>query len=104
MEENKYLKLDFFQGILLFVISCLCSLLKHAKHIFLYLLHSNDDHENIAIVYPPLKFLHVYPHYITNFDKTIPSGPCDDHNQVDEPHETRFDISSLALDPTPSKT
>jgi hypothetical protein len=104
MEENKYLKLDFFQGILLFVISCLWSFLEHAKQIFLYLLHSNDDHENLAIVYPPLKVVHAYPHCITDFDKKIPSGPCDDHNQVDEPHETRVDISSPALDPTPSKT
>jgi hypothetical protein len=104
MEENKYLKMDFFQGILFFVISCLWSFLEHAKQIFLYLLHSNDDHENLAIVYPPLKVVHAYPHCITDFDKNYPSGPCDDHNQVDEPHETRDDISSPALDPTPSKT
>ena len=54
--------MDFFQGILLFVISCLCSFLEHAKQIFLYLLHSNGDHENLAIVYPPLKVEHAYPH------------------------------------------
>jgi hypothetical protein len=103
MEENKYLKMDFFQGILLFIISCLCFFLEHAKQIFLYLLHSNDDHEDLAIIYPPLKFLHAYPHCITNVDKKFPSGPCDDHNQVDKSHETRVDISSPALDPTPSK-
>jgi hypothetical protein len=68
------------------------------------MLHSNDDHDNLAIAYPPLKFLHAYPHCITDFDKIFPSRPCDDHNQVDEPHETKVDISSLALDPTLSKT
>ena len=104
MEENKYLKLEFFQGILLFVISFLWSFPEHARKKFIYLLHYNDDHGNLAIVYPPLKFVHAYPHYITDFDQTIPSGPCDDHNQVDEPHETKVDISSPALDPTPSKT
>jgi hypothetical protein len=103
MEENKYLNLDFFQGILLFVVSCLWSFLEHVKQFFLYLLHSNDDYENLAIVYPPLKFVHTYPHRITDFDKKIPSKPCDDHNQFDEPHETKYDISPLLLDPTPSK-
>ena len=62
MEENKYLKLDFFEGILLFVIGCLCFFLEHAKQIFLYLLHSNDDHEKLAIIYPPIKVSHAYPH------------------------------------------
>jgi hypothetical protein len=71
MEENKYLKLDFFQGILLFVISYLWSFLEHAKQIFLYLLHTNDDHENLTIVHPPLKVVHAYPHYITDFDKNF---------------------------------
>jgi hypothetical protein len=104
MEENKYLKLDFFQGILLFVISCLWSFLEHARQMFLPLLHSNDDHENLSIIYPPLKVVHAYPHCITDFDKKFPSQPCDDHNQVNEPHETRFDISPPALDPTHSKT
>jgi hypothetical protein len=104
MEENRYLKWDLLQSILLFVISYLCSFLEYAKQIFLYLLHSNDDHENLEIVYPPLKVVHAYPHCITDFDKKIPSGPCDDHNQVDEPHETKADISPLVLDPTSSKT
>jgi hypothetical protein len=104
MEENRYLKWDLLQSILLFVISYLCSFLEYAKQIFLYLLHSNDDHENLEIVYPPLKFVHAYPHCITDFDKKNSSGPCDDHNQVDEPHETKADISPLVLDPTSSKT
>jgi hypothetical protein len=104
MEENKYLNLEFFQGILLLGISCLWSFHEHAKQIFLYLLHSNYDHENLEIIYPPLKFVHAYPHCITDFDKKVPPGPCDDHNQVDEPHETKSDISFPTLDPTPSKT
>jgi hypothetical protein len=66
-------------------------------------LHSNDDHEYFAIIYPPLKFVHAYPHYITDVDKKIPSRPCNDHNQVDKSHETRVDISSPVLEPTPFK-
>jgi hypothetical protein len=104
MEENRYLKWDLLQIILLFVISYPCSFLEHAKQVFLYLLHSNNEHENLAIVYPPLKVIHAYHHYITDFDKIFPSGPCDDHNQLDEPHETKADISPLVLDPTSSKT
>jgi hypothetical protein len=65
--------------------------------------HSNDDHEYIVIIYPPPKFVHAYPHHITDVDKKFPSGPFDDQNQVDKSHETRVDISSPALDPTPSK-
>ena len=103
MEENKYLNLDFFQGILFFVIICLWSFLEHVKQFFLYLLHSNDDHENLAIVYPPLKFVHIFPHGITDFDQNITSEPCDDHSQVDETHEIKDDISPLVLDPKPSK-
>jgi hypothetical protein len=75
---------------------------EHAKQIFLYLLHSNDDHENLAIVYHPPKFVHISPHFITYFDQNIPSEPCDDHSQVDEPHETKDDVSPLVLDSTPS--
>jgi hypothetical protein len=103
MEENRYLKWDLFQSILLFVISYLCSFLEHAKQIFLYLLHFNDDHEKLAIIYPPLKVAHAYPHCITDFDKKIPSGPCDDHDQVDEPHEAKADVSPPVLGPTSSK-
>ena len=96
MGENKYLKLSFFQDIIFFVINYLLSFLEHAKQIFLYLLHSNDDHENILLVYPPLKVVHIFPHCITNFDQNI---PC----QVDEPHEIKADVSPPVLDPTPSK-
>jgi hypothetical protein len=80
MGENKYLKLSFFQDILCFVTNYLLFFPQHAKHIFLYLLHSNDDHENLALVYPPLKFEHISPHCITDFDQNIPSEPCDDHS------------------------
>jgi hypothetical protein len=104
MEENKYLKLDFFQGILLFVISCLWSFPEHARQIFLYLLHANDDHDNLEIIYPPLKVIQISPQFITDFDKNIPSKPCDNHDQVDEPHEAKADISPPVLDPTSSKT
>jgi hypothetical protein len=103
MGENKYLKLSFFQDIIFFVINYLLSFPEHAKQIFLYLLHSNDDHENLEIVYPPLKVIHISPQFITDFDQNLPSEPCDNHNQVDEPHETKADISPLVLDPTPSK-
>jgi hypothetical protein len=69
---------------------------------FLYLLHSNDDHENIAIVYP-LKFAHTYPHCVADLDKNIPSKPCDNQDRVDKPHEARADISPPVPDPTSSK-
>jgi hypothetical protein len=69
MGEKKCLKLSFFEDIIFFVTKYLLSFPKHAKQIFLYLLHSNDDHVNLAIVYPPLEVVHAYPHYITDFDK-----------------------------------
>jgi hypothetical protein len=104
MEENKYLKLDFFQSILLFVTSCLWSFPEHARKKFLHLLHAYDDHDNLEIAYPPLKFILISPQFITDFDKNIPSETGVNHNQVDEPHETKVDISPHVLDPTPSKT
>jgi hypothetical protein len=104
MKENKCSKWDFFQIILLFVISCLWSFLENARQVLLCLLHANNDHDNPENIYPPLKITRTSPQFITHFDKEISSGLRDDHNQVDEPHETRVDISSPALDPTPSKT
>jgi hypothetical protein len=104
MGENKYLKLSFFQDIIFFVINYLLSFPEHAKQIFLHLLHANDDHDNIEIVYPPLKVIWISPQFITDFDQNLPSEPCDNHDQVDEPHETKADISPLVLDPTPFKT
>jgi hypothetical protein len=104
MEENKYLKLDFFQGILLFVISCLWSFPEQARQIFLHLLHANNDHDNTEIAYPPLKIIQISPQFITDFDQNLPPEPYDNHDQVDEPHETKADISPPVLDPTPSKT
>jgi hypothetical protein len=95
--------LSFFQDIIFFVITYLLSFPEHAKQIFLYLLHSNDDHENLALIYPPVKVVHISPHCITNFDQNITNEPCVDHSQVDEPHEIKVDISPLVLDPTPSK-
>ena len=68
------------------------------------MLHANDDHDNLEIVYPPLKFIQISPQFINDFDQNLPSDPCDNHDQVDEPHETKDDISPLVLDPTPSKT
>jgi hypothetical protein len=103
MEENKYLKLDIFQGILLFVISCLWSFPERSRQIFVHLLHANNDHDNTEIAYPPLKIIQIYPQFITDFDQNFPSEPCDDHNQVDEPHETKVDISPPIIDPTLSK-
>jgi hypothetical protein len=55
-------------------------------------------------IYIPLKFVHAYPHCITDFDKKNPFGPFEDHNQVDEPHEAKDDISPPVLSPTSSKT
>jgi hypothetical protein len=103
MGERKYLKLSFFQDIIFFVLNYILSFPEHAKQIFLYLLHSNDDHENLAIIYPPLKVIHISPQLITDFDQKFSSKPCDDHSQIDEPHETKADVSPLILDPTPSK-
>jgi hypothetical protein len=104
MGENKYLKFSFFQDIIFFFINYLLSFLEHAKQIFLHLLHGNGDHDNLEIVYPPLKFIQISPQFITDFDKNLPSELCDNHDQVDEPHETKDDISPPILDPTPSKT
>ena len=104
MKENKRSKWDFFQIILLFVISCLWSLLENARQVFICLLHPNNDHDNPENIYPTLKITRTSTQFITHFDKEISSGLRDDHNQVDEPHGTRVDISSHALDPTPSKT
>jgi hypothetical protein len=102
--RKQMLKMGFFQIILLFVISCLWSFLKNARQVLLYLLHANNDHDNPEIIYPPLRITRTSPQFITDFDKKNSSGPRDDHNQVDESHETRVDISPPALDPTPSKT
>jgi hypothetical protein len=104
MEENKYLKLGFFQGIVLFVVSYQWSFPKHARQMFLHLLHANDDHDNIEMVYPPLKIIQTSPQFIIDFDQNLPSEPYDNHNQVDKPHDTKDDISPTVLDPTPSKT
>jgi hypothetical protein len=103
MGENKYLKLTFFQEIIFFVINHLLSFPEHAKQFFLYLLHLNDDHHNLALVYPPLKLEHISPHCITDFDQNLPSEPYGDHSQVDEPHEIKANIKPPILDPTPSK-
>jgi hypothetical protein len=92
MKENKCSKWDFFQIILLFVISCLWSFLKNARQVLLFLLHANNDNENPENIYPPLKITRTSPQFITHFDKEISFGLHDDHNQVDEPHETRVDI------------
>jgi hypothetical protein len=101
--RKQVLKIGFFQGILLFVIGCLCFFLEHAKQIFLYLLHSDDEHEDLAIIYPPLKVVHAYPHYITDVDKKFPSGPCDDHDQVGKPHKAKADVSPPVPSPTSSR-
>jgi hypothetical protein len=57
-------KVDFFQDIIFFVINYLLSFPKHVKQVVLYLLHSNEDHENLTIVYPPPKFLHISLQFI----------------------------------------
>jgi hypothetical protein len=104
MEGNKYLKLDFFQGILLFVISFLWSFLEHARQIFLHLLHANNDHDNPEMTYPLRNIIQISPQFITVSDQNLPPEPYDNHDQVHEPHETKVDISPPVLDPTPSKT
>jgi hypothetical protein len=98
MKENKCSKWDFFQIILLFVIICLWSFLENARQFLLFLLHANNDHDNLEKIYPPLKITRTSPQFITHFDTKSSSGPRDDHNQVDERH-----ISIPALDPTTSK-
>jgi hypothetical protein len=104
MGENKYLKLSFFQDIIFFVINYLLSFPENAKQIFLHMLHANDDHDNLEIAHPHLTVIQISPQFVTNFDQNLPSEPCDNHDQVDEPHETKADISPHVLDPTPSKT
>jgi hypothetical protein len=103
MKENRYSKWDLFQSILLFILSCLCSFLEHAKQIFLYLLYFNDDHERLAIIFPPLYVAHAYPHLVVGSDKKFPPGPRNDNDQVDESRETQADVSSTVLGPTSPK-
>jgi hypothetical protein len=103
MEENRYSKWDLFQSILLFVISYFFSFLEHAKQVFIYLLHLDDNHEKLEIIYPPLKVTHAYPHCITDFDKSFIVGPCDDHDQVNKPHKAKADVSSLVPSPASSR-
>jgi hypothetical protein len=100
--RKQVLKIGFFQGIILFVISCLWSFPEHARQFFLHLLHANDDHDNPEIAYPPLKIIQISPQFITDFDQNLPPEPHDNYNQVDKPHETKDDISSHVLDSTPS--
>jgi hypothetical protein len=104
MEENHYLILGFFQDIILFVVNYLWFIPKHAKLVFLHLLYANYDHDNPEIVYPPLNIIQISPQFIIDFDENVPYEPYDNHNQVDKPHQTKADVSSLVLDPTPSKT
>ena len=80
MEENKYLKLDFFQGISLFVKSFLWSFLEHARQIFLHLLHANNDHDNPEMAYPLLNIIQISPQFITDFDQNLPPEPYDNHD------------------------
>jgi hypothetical protein len=87
-----------------FVVNCLFSFPEHAKQIFLHLLHANDDHDNLEIVYPPLEIIQISPQFMADFDQNIPSEPFANHDQVDELHEAKNDISSPILDPTFSKT
>jgi hypothetical protein len=103
MKENRYSKWDLFQSILLFILSCLCSFLEHAKQIFLYLLYFNDDHERLAIIFPPLYVAHAYPHLVVGSDKKFSPGPRNDNDQVDESRETQADVSSTVLGPTSPK-
>ena len=48
--------------------------------------------------------IQISPRFIIDFDQNLPSEPCDNHDQVDELHETKDDISPLVLVPIPSKT
>jgi hypothetical protein len=102
MEENRYFKWKFFQGILLFFISCFWSLPKHAKHVFLHLLHANHDHDNFEVSFPPLKIIQISPQFIVDLDQNIPLEPCDRYNEAYKPRETKADIASLVLGSTPS--
>jgi hypothetical protein len=104
MEENGYLKWGFFQGILLFVINCSGPFMKMLdEFFFIYCI--------LMMIMRILKLyillLKLYMHILTISlisMKKIPSGPCDDHDQVDELHEAKADISPHVLAPTSSKT
>jgi len=104
MEGNKYLRLDFFQNILLFVMNCLWFFHENTRRVFLYLLLPKDDHGNLAIVYFPPKFVHACPQCIIDFYKKNSPRLCDDHDQVDEPHKSKTDISPFVFSPTSSRT
>jgi hypothetical protein len=102
MEENKYLKWEFFQGILLFFIILFWYLPEHARKIFLHLLHENNDHDNPNFAYPLLKIIKISPQVIVDLDQNIPPEPYDIYNQANKLHETKVDISSHVLGSTPS--
>jgi hypothetical protein len=97
-------KLCFFQDIIFFIIYYLSSFHEHDKKKFLYLLHSNDDHDNPEIVHLHVKSIQISPHFIIDFDQNSPSEPCDIHDQFDEFHETKAAMSPIVLDPILFKT
>lgn len=103
MRENRYSKWDLLQSVLLFILSCLCSFLEHAKWTFFHLLYLNNDHERLAIIFPPLYVAHAYPHLVVGSDKRLSPGPRHDNDQVDESCETQTNVSPIVLGPTPPK-
>ena len=103
MRENRYSKWDLLQSILLFIVSFLCSFFEHAKQTFFYLLYLNNDHERLAIIFPPLYVAHAYPRLVVDSDKKVSPRPRNDNDQVDESRETQTNVSPIVLGPTPPK-
>ena len=101
MRENRYSKWDLLQSVLLFILSCLCSFLEHAKWTFFHLLYLNNDHERLAIIFPPLDVAHSYPHLVDGSDKKFSPRPRNDNDRVDKSHETQTNVSPTVIGPTP---
>ena len=40
------------------------------------MLHANDDHDNLEILYPPLKIIDISPYFITDFDQNLLFETC----------------------------
>ena len=67
-------------------------------------MHAIEYHNNLEIIYPPLKSIQIYPQLITDFDKNIPSKPCHNHDQAAEPHEAKATFLPPVFDPTTPNT
>jgi len=100
--NTRYTRLSFLQEGILCFINIFFSFLDFFKRIFLYLLHSNEDHKT-TFVYPSLKSVDTIYSCIVDPEQDPCTESYDDHIQSFEPHETKADIPSPILNHMPSK-